>query len=68
MNDGTGHFTVLDPNVFTNGEPFFAENAIPLDLNGDGLIDFVTTDFLPGSDNIFGTDDDETQIITLLAQ
>jgi hypothetical protein len=65
LNDGRGVFTVMDPDTFTNRELYFGENSVPIDLNGDGLIDFVHLDAVPGPDRTYGTRDDATQIISL---
>jgi len=66
LNDGTGLFRVMDPDIFTNRELFFGENSVPLDLNGDGVVDFVHSDALPGTDGRYNTDDDVTRIIALI--
>ena len=66
LNDGTGLFRVMDPDIFTNRELFFGENSVPLDLNGDGVVDFVHSDALPGTDGRYNTDDDVTRFIALI--
>lgn len=66
INDGTGHFTVMDPEIFTNGDLFDAENALPVDVNVDGLLDFVILDELPGPDGVYGTDDEPVVEVTTL--
>ena len=68
LNEGNGQFIVPDANVFTNGDLFFGENSVPIDVNGDGVVDFVHTDAVPGPDRIYGTADDATQLITLVAE
>jgi hypothetical protein len=68
LNDGTGHFTVPDQNVFTDGDEYYGENSIPLDLNNDGKLDFIGTDVSPGEDGQYGTEDDEYNLDSLVAQ
>src|SRR5262249_45021874 len=63
FNDGTGHFRTIDPEIFRAGDLFFGKNTVPLDLNGDGVVDFVHRDRLPGPDGLFATADDLTRLI-----
>lgn len=68
LNNGRGQFYAMDPNIFTSGELFFGENSSPLDLNGDGIADFVHTDLLAGPDGTYGTGDEATRFIALIGQ
>ena len=68
LNNGRGHFRAVDPLAITGGQSSFAENAIPIDLDGDGLIDFVHADSLPGADGEYGTADDVHQVISTLVK
>ena len=64
LNNGAGQFFVMDPNVLTNGDRFFGENSVPLDLNGDGIVDFVHTDPIAGPDGR----PDVTQLIAMVGR
>ena len=39
---------------------------MPIDANGDGVIDFVVSELGPGRDGIWATHDDATWLVTLL--
>jgi hypothetical protein len=56
----------MDPNIFTAGDSSFGENSVPLDLNGDAVLDFLHPDAVPGADGTYGTADDATQLIALM--
>ena len=66
LNNGRGQFTAMDANIFTNGDLYFGENSVPLDLNGDGVIDFAHNDLLPGPDGVYQTADDAVRMIALV--
>jgi hypothetical protein len=66
LNNGRGQFAAMDANIFTGGEGSFGENSVPLDLNGDGVLDFLHPDAVPGADGTYGTADDTTQLIALV--
>jgi len=68
LNDGTGKFTVLDPEIFTDGNEYYGEKSLPLDLNNDGLLDFTGSDISPGTDGRYGTGDDVFNFDSLVAQ
>jgi hypothetical protein len=57
----------LDPQLFHGGDAYYGENAIPLDTNNDGLLDFTGTDALPGEDEVYGTADDVYNLDSLVA-
>jgi len=66
QNDGRGRFEAIAPEAITEGRTSFAENAFPIDLDGDGVLDFIHADTLPGPDGDFGTADDRHQIISTM--
>jgi hypothetical protein len=66
LNNGSGRFTVADPGIFTGGDLYFGENSVPLDLNGDAIVDVAHTDNVPGADGTFGNADDATRFIALV--
>ena len=68
LNDGAGQFTVPDQMVLTDGDAYYGENSIALDLNNDGRLDFTGTDSSPGPDGEYGTVDDVFNLDTLLSQ
>ena len=53
-NDGTGRFQALSHEPFAN----ISFYAVPADLNGDGMIDFVVAERDDGPDGRARTDDD----------
>jgi hypothetical protein len=57
LNNGRGQFVAMDANVLTDGDLYFGENSVPLDLDGNGVIDFVHTDIVA---------DEVTQLIALV--
>lgn len=67
LNDGSGHFTPFPAQRFTN-EDWFGENAILIDVNGNGVPDIVHSDDTPGADGLYGTPDDATQLITTIVR
>lgn len=68
LNDGSGVFRVLDPFGFTRGQTWFGENAIPINMDGDAVIDFVHSDLLPGADQRYGTGDEYSRLIVTLGR
>jgi hypothetical protein len=67
LGDGAGVFSTMDPNLFTGGQTYFGEYALPIDLDGDGLLDFAHSDLLPGPDGVYNTGDERSRIISTLA-
>lgn len=45
---------------------WFGEDAYPIDLNGDGIMDLIHADLMPGADNSYGTGDEVSQIISTI--
>lgn len=45
---------------------WFGEDAYPIDLNGDGVLDLIHSDLTPGADQVYGTGDEVSQIITTI--
>lgn len=64
QNDGS--FVVQDPEQINGGSDFFGENAFPIDLNGDGVLDFIHSDLQPGPDGVYGTGDETSHIISTI--
>ena len=48
LNNGSNFFEPINTDLIRDGNDFFGRRAYPLDLNGDGLMDFITVDLLPG--------------------
>jgi hypothetical protein len=67
LNDGRGVFRVLEPDLITERQTWFGENAFALHLNGDDLIDFIHSDLLPGPDGQYNTGDEHSRLIATLA-
>ena len=67
LNNGSNYFTPIDPDMITAGQIWFAENAYPIHLNDDGLVDLVHTDLRPGPDGVYGGGDETTDIISMIA-
>lgn len=57
-----GGFEAQPPSMFTSGD-WFGEQARLIDLDGDGGLDVVHIDLLPGADGVYGTGDEVSQII-----
>ncbi|NKB43079.1 MAG: hypothetical protein GKS03_02255 [Alphaproteobacteria bacterium] len=62
LGQNAGSFLVQDPELISDGSSFFGENAYPIDLNGDGILDFVHSDLQPGDDGVYGTGDETSHI------
>lgn len=45
---------------------WFGEDAYPIDLNGDGVLDLIHSDLTPGADLVYGTGDEVSQIISTI--
>lgn len=67
LNDGQGRFIPYPARQFT-GEQWFGENAILIDLDGDGVLDIVHSDDTPGPDGQYGTADDATQLVATIVR
>ena len=67
LNDGAGNFVPYPAEQFTQDQ-WFGENAILIDVNGNGIFDIVHSDDTPGPDGQYGTADDRTQLITTLVR
>ena len=65
-NDGSGRFQAMSPVPFAGSTPYFGFQAVPADVNGDSVIDFVVPDRENGPDGRVGTADDFTMLVTLL--
>jgi len=62
IGQGDGFFEMQDPLLITNGS-WFGEDAYPIDLNNDGVMDFIHADGQPGPDNNYTTGDDNFSIV-----
>jgi hypothetical protein len=65
-NDGGGRFQAMPPEPFAGSDRYFGTYAVPADVNGDRVIDFVVPHRDNGPDGRFGTADDFTNLVTLL--
>ena len=65
-NDGTGRFEALPPEPFVGAERHFGYYARPADVNGDAVIDFLTSRHHNGPDGRYDTADDFTTLVALL--
>ena len=64
-NNGSGQFEALPPEPFL--QPYVSGNlAVPADVNGDSVFDIVIPQLMLGPDNEYGTDDDSTELVTVL--
>ncbi|MYN68311.1 MAG: VCBS repeat-containing protein [Acidobacteria bacterium] len=65
-NNGSGQFQAMSPEPFAGSDRHFGTYAVPADVNGDTVIDFVVPVHHNGSDNRYSTEDDFTTFVTLL--
>ena len=65
-NNGSGQFEAMPPEPFTGGEQYFGLYAVPADVNGDDVIDFVVPEHYNGPDDQRRTDDDYGALMTLV--
>ena len=65
-NNGSGRFQAMPPEPFAGSDRHFGTYAVPADVNGDTVIDFVVPVHHNGRDNLYSTDDDFTTLVTLL--
>ena len=56
-------FEKVDPFFYTGGDKWFGENAIIEDIDGDGVVEIISTDLLPGKDGVHNTGDEVSSII-----
>ena len=67
LNNGSGQFEAAPREPFIESEePWFGHRAVPADVNGDGVIDFVLPLRDDGPDDVWGNDDDVSVLMTLL--
>ena len=66
LNNGLGQFSAMPPAPFTGGDHYFGFFAMPVDTNGDGVVDFVVPQHENGPDREWMTGDDFTTLVTLL--
>ena len=50
----------------TGSQQWFGEASYPIDLNGDGLLDIISADLMPGPDGIYGTEDEYDEIFPIM--
>ncbi|BDX08010.1 FG-GAP repeat domain-containing protein [Planctobacterium marinum] len=60
-------FEIQDPTLL-QPQRYWGEKAYPIDLNGDGLLDMVHSDYTPGPDGVYGTGDEHSKLITTTVQ
>ena len=65
-NDGSGRFQAMSPVPFAGSNRYFGQGAVPADVNGDAVVDFVVPHRDVGPDERYGTADDFTFLVTLL--
>jgi hypothetical protein len=65
-NTGTGQFQAMASDIFAGSDRYLGQHAVPIDANGDGVVDFAIPHRDNGSDGLFGTADDFTNVVTLL--
>ena len=65
-NNGSGQFTAMPPEPFAGDDHYFGRLAMPADVNGDGVVDFVVPQHNAGPDEEPETEDDFTTLVTLL--
>ena len=65
-NNGSGQFEAMPPEPFAGSDRYFALYAVPADVNGDGVIDFVVPRRHDGPDRRPRTADDFGTLVTLL--
>ena len=65
-NNGSGQFEAMDPTLFAGDDRYFGSQIVSVDVNGDGVIDFVVPLRDNGPDGDWGTEDDFTTLETLL--
>ncbi len=58
-----GSFRALPGSVVTRAR-WWGERAYPIDVDGDGDLDLVHADLRPGADGLYGTADDQTELIS----
>lgn len=67
INDGSNRFTPLNDEALTR-EEFQGANSYPIDIDGNDKVDIVTLDSVAGSDESWGTADDQTVVVTRIAR
>ena len=65
-NNGSGQFQAIPPEPFAGSDRYFGLYAVPADVNGDGMIDFVVPQRYDGPDDQPRTADDFGTLVTLL--
>ena len=65
-NDGSGRFQAMSPVPFAGSSRSFGALAMPADVNGDTVVDFVVPHHHRGPDDRLATPDDWTTLVTLL--
>ena len=65
-NNGSGQFEAMPPEPFAGSDRYFGLYAVPADVNGDAVIDFVVPRRHDGPDGRPRTADDFGTLLTLL--
>ena len=65
-NNGSGVFQAMPPEPFAGSDRHFGNPAVPADVNGDTVTDFVVPRHHNGPDRRYGTAHDFTTFVTLL--
>lgn len=64
MGTVDGRFVAADQALLTGGDAWFGEGMLAADLDGNGYLDFVHLDALPGADGVYDTGDENSALIT----
>ena len=64
-NNGSGRFRAMTAAPFACSDRHFGFEAVPLEVNGDGAVDFIVPRRGNGPDGRYGTEDDYTTFVTL---
>jgi len=67
LKSKVGTFKPVAPDIFTGGDRYFGNYSMPLHLDRDGILDFVTPVRLAGPDGIWGNGDDVFNLTALVA-
>ena len=53
-SNGRGQFEAMDPTLFAGNDRYLGRQAVPADVNGDAVIDWVRLFFVGGPISLFG--------------
>lgn len=64
MGSADGRFAAADQALLTGGDAWFGEGMLAADLDGNGYLDFIHLDSLPGADGVYDTGDENSALVT----